>query len=176
MRKNLNQLLLFLILGIAGCVSTPSSVDPAGVLLGPKPRFEEMKSFQRIIRTTVGSADYEKARIDYLLERLGESPYNFVRNGTVHSNTRAVMHLRWKYMRFHKEAPTAEAFADRLASNSKQTGREYTMRIPPSGEYPLRTVLHNELKLLDQGIIEYRDSLKKIEASAETSTNSKNPV
>lgn len=159
MKKHSRVIPLLLILGLVGCVSAPPN-DHSNIFLGEKPRFEEMKSFQKVIRATEGSVDFERARIDYLLERLGRSPYNFIRNETAYSNARAVMHLRWKYLRYHKDAGTAEAFVDRVAVGSKKTGREYTVRISPSEEYPLRTVLHNELRLLDQGIWEHRNLIE----------------
>ena len=66
--------------------------------------------------------------IEYLLHAIGQSNCVFTRNGTDHSATEAEDHLRMKYGRTKSRIKTAEAFIDRLASESSWTGKPYTMR------------------------------------------------
>jgi hypothetical protein len=140
---------------------TPTYSDDPSILLGPKPQFESMRSFQNLVRMTPGTPDYEKGRIDYLLERLGKSPYNFVRNGSYYSGARAVMHLKWKYTRFHKEAPTAEKFIDRIAVGSRATGERYLIKVSESRFCPAQKVLHRELELLNQALGQHQETMKR---------------
>ncbi len=152
---------LLLMLGFIGCASTANTAEHADIYLGEKPDFEKLKSFQKLVKTTPGSLEYEKARIDYLLERLSLSSYNFIRNDEVHSSLRGVVHLKWKYLRFRKDAPTAEAFIENVASGSRVSGEDYMMEISPGKKSPLRDVFYNELKLLDQGFLEHQERIKK---------------
>ena len=153
---------------LSGCASTPAPVsDPPLTLLGERPDLAAMKSFQKLVQAQPGDADYERARIDYLLERLGKSPYTFVRNGMSYTNTRAAMHLKWKYLRFQKEAPTAEAFVDRIAAGSRMSGREYQMRDPYGRYYSLKNILHQELECLEEGLRVYHEERDREKARAE---------
>ena len=68
------------------------------------------------------------AEIEYLLHAIGQSNCVFTRNGKDHSATEAEDHLRMKYSRTKSRIKTAEAFIDRLASESSWTGKSYTMR------------------------------------------------
>ena len=146
-------------LALAGC-TTAHTTDRPVPLLGEKPNFESLHSFQRLVKATPGTDDYERVRIDYLLERIGASPYHFIRNDTEYSNARSVMHLRWKYLRYKKDAPTAEAFINRIATGSKKTGQEYLIRKSPTEVYPLNQILRQELNLLSEGFREYQARTK----------------
>ena len=88
-----------------------------------------------------GNAELE---INYLLDFVAESGCVFVRNGSEHSAADAADHLRMKYQRGRRYADTAEAFIDRLASESSWTGEVYTVRCgdtrQTSGQW-----LHNAL-------------------------------
>lgn len=77
--------------------------------------------------------------IDYLLGFVADSGCTFHRNGDDHASTAAAEHLRMKYRRAKRYAPTAEAFIDRLASESSWSGKPYTVtcgeRTQPSGSW-----------------------------------------
>ena len=76
----------------------------------------------------VQAADTADAEINYLLEFVSGSGCTSIRNGTEHSAIDAADHLRLKYSRGERYADSAEAFIDRLASESSWTGKPYTVR------------------------------------------------
>jgi hypothetical protein len=85
-------------------------------------------------------ADDTEAEIDYLITTVGESGCTFIRNGSRHDAEDAASHMRLKYRRGKRYAPTAELFIERLASKSSMTGKLYTIDCPgsetvPSGEW-----------------------------------------
>lgn len=144
-----------------GCATTGYPPSAEKVFLGPAPEFETLKSFRKIVQEEPGTPAFEKARIDYLLERLSKSPYNFYRNNVKYSNLRAVLHLRWKYFHHRKEVQTAEDFIRRIASRSSVSGQNYLIEIDPENQYPMDEVLLNELGLLNKGVESYHSSLLK---------------
>lgn len=84
--------------------------------------------------------DVVPAEIDYLLSAVGNSECVFVRNGKRHDAKNAESHLRMKYRRGKRYAPTTEAFIERLASKSSMSKKLYRIDCPgaqsmPSGEW-----------------------------------------
>ena len=84
-----------------------------------------------------GDAEVE---IEYLITSVGESSCTFVRNGSRHDAEDAASHMRLKYRRGKRYAPTAELFIERLASKSSFSGKPYAIECPgsdavPSGEW-----------------------------------------
>lgn len=147
----------------AGCVSTPSkkAENAELILLGEKPDFEASPAFMKLVKTQPGSAEYEKARVDYLFERLAKSHYNFVRNAETHSPARAVMHLKWKYLRYRKEAQTAELFIKNCATGSRASGQRYLIKFNGGKYFLLGNILLNELRTLDDALIHHQELVKK---------------
>lgn len=102
---------------------------------------------------SAGALDEElPAEIEYLLTTVGSSDCVFVRNGKRHDAPDAEDHLRMKYRRGKRYAPTTEAFIERLASKSSFSKKLYHIECPgaepvPSGEW------------LSQRLAEYRDNL-----------------
>ena len=92
------------------------------------------------------SENINLAEIEYLLQTIGQSECVFTRNGTQHSAVEAEDHLRMKYDRTKSRIKTAEAFIDRLASNSSWTGKPYTMRCTSDEPEPSGQWLYRELK------------------------------
>lgn len=91
------------------------------------------------------------AEIEYLLTTVGSSDCVFVRNGKRHDPQDAEDHLRMKYRRGKRYAPTAEAFIERLASKSSISKKLYYIDCPgaepvPSGDW------------LGQRLAEFRDA------------------
>lgn len=85
-------------------------------------------------------ADDPAAEIDYLLTAVGSSHCVFIRNGKRYSAADAEEHLRMKYSRGKRYAPTAEAFIERLASRSSMSTKPYSIDCPgeegmPSGRW-----------------------------------------
>jgi len=70
-------------------------------------------------------ADEAPAEIDYLLNTIGSSDCTFIRNGKRHNAQDAEAHLRMKYRRGKRYAPTSEKFIERLASKSSMSGKLY---------------------------------------------------
>ena len=85
-------------------------------------------------------ANDTEAEIEYLITSVGESGCTFIRNGSRHEAEDAASHMRLKYRRGKRYAPTAELFIERLASKSSMSGKLYTIDCPgndavPSGEW-----------------------------------------
>lgn len=164
MSKWLLLLGVTLIIG-GGCVRPSPSLDPA-LSLGPPFPWETSRSFQRALRLEPGNEALERARIDYLLERISKSPYNFLRNGSRYTGKQAGSHFRWKYFLNRGRVKTAEEFIDRVAARSKRSGRPYQIQFPGGRRYPLQPVLLRELHFFDQALEKQRKLMA--EASKET--------
>ncbi len=134
---------------LAAALASLAMESKAGsvVMLGPDPVLEEMKCFQKLISTEPGTKAHEAARIEYLMERLGASKFEFIRNQGVHSSRVAVMHMRYKMMRY--PAATAEDFVENIASRSNKTVEPYRMRTPEGAMYLSCDILNHELAVLD---------------------------
>lgn len=141
-------LLLWLALFLfTGCNSQRAS-QSLDVLLGPTPELASSPAFHGALASETPASDREKARIDYLLERVGKSPYKFIRNGGRYTGKRAQAHLRWKYFRNRSQVRTAEEFIDRIATRSKTSGQPYLVELVDRTRYSLRTLLMHELNFL----------------------------
>ena len=78
--------------------------------------------------------------IEHLITTVGESGCTFIRNGSRHDADDAASHMRLKYRRGKRYAPTAELFIERLASKSSFSGKPYAIECPgndavPSGDW-----------------------------------------
>jgi hypothetical protein len=79
------------------------------------------------------SAEPEE-EIEFLLQAIGQSGCGFNRNGKEHSPKDAEKHLRMKYNRTKSRIKTADAFIERLASESSWTGRPYQIQCADQSE------------------------------------------
>ena len=83
--------------------------------------------------------DAAPAEIDYLLSSVGSSDCTFIRNGKRYDSRSAEDHLRMKYRRGKRYAPTGEKFIERLASNSYLSKKLYYIECEgekmPSGDW-----------------------------------------
>ena len=70
-------------------------------------------------------ADEAPAEIEYLLSTIGSSECTFIRNGERHDAQDAEAHLRLKYRRGKRYAPTSDQFIERLASKSSLSKKPY---------------------------------------------------
>ncbi|MGI9225840.1 MAG: DUF5329 domain-containing protein [Woeseiaceae bacterium] len=96
-------------------------------------------------------ADDTDAEIEYLVSTIGASDCTFIRNGKRHDADDAEAHLRMKYRRGKRYAPTAEKFIERLASASSMSKKPYFIECDgqeavPSGEW-LTAQLHEYRRL-----------------------------
>ena len=109
--------------------------------------------FLVLIAPAVSSAAGAEEEIEFLLDAVGCSGCTFIRNGKRHDADDAADHLRMKYRRGKRHAPTTEAFIERLASKSSISRKPYMIDCPgddlvPTGEW------------LMQRLAEYRDQLE----------------
>ena len=86
------------------------------------------------------AADEVPAEIDYLLQSIGNSECTFIRNGERHDAEEAEQHLRMKYSKARRFAPSSEKFIERLASKSYLSKKPYFIECPgqeqvPSGDW-----------------------------------------
>lgn len=86
------------------------------------------------------AADVTETEVEYLVSAIGESNCTFIRNGKRHSAEDAEDHLRMKYRRGKRYAPTAEKFIERLASASSMSKKSYYIECEgqeavPSGDW-----------------------------------------
>ena len=93
-----------------------------------------------LLLPAIASADDTEAEIEYLVSAIGASDCTFIRNGKRHSSSDAEEHLRMKYWRGKRYAPTAEKFIERLASASSMSKKPYFIECAgeeavPSGEW-----------------------------------------
>ena len=126
--------------------------EPASLNSSRPLPLEKSKAFQKALQAETGTRALEQARIDYLLEQVSNSPYNFYRNGSRYTGKRAEAHLKWKYFRSLKKVKTAEDFINQVASYSKMSGEAYLMETTHKKRVPLRPILINELSLFDQAV------------------------
>lgn len=94
----------------------------------------------------IAHANDTEAEIEYLVSTIGTSDCTFIRNGKRHDADDAEQHLRMKYRRGKRYAPTAEKFIERLASASSMSKKPYYIECDgqeavPSGEW-LTAQLH----------------------------------
>ena len=138
----------------------PPAPDP-NMKLAPLFDLEGSPAFEKALKVRTGTPAREKARIDYLLEVIGHSPYNFIRNGSRYTGKRAKAHFKWKYFRNRWQVKTAEAFMDRVSATSKVTGQPYLVELGPERFYPLQPLLLRELKRFDEKLDSQQMSEKK---------------
>jgi hypothetical protein len=93
-----------------------------------------------------------RVEIDYLLDRVQNSGYVFIRNGSEHTSAEAAKHMRRKYEYFADkgEIVTVEDFIDLAGTKSLLTGRQYTVRLPDDTVVPTAEWLRGELEARHQ--------------------------
>ena len=117
------RFVLLLVLGLSfGCSREPSRDQPAVV-----------------------SAPTETERIEQLLAKIVASNLTFIRNGSEHTATEAVEHLRSKWAHAKDSVTTVEQFIDQLASRSSTTGRPYRVRLVDGTERDAGPWMHEQL-------------------------------
>ena len=81
-------------------------------------------------------AEETPAEIDYLLTTMSNSQCTFIRNGKEYGAQDAEAHLRMKYNRGKRYAPTTEKFIERLASKSSMSNKPYYIECDGEGRMP----------------------------------------
>ena len=107
----------------------------------------------------LAAADVTEEEVEYLVTTIGESNCTFIRNGKRYNAADAEKHLRMKYQRGKRYAPTTEDFIEHLASKSSMSKKLYHIDCPgeevmPSSEwFALRLAAYRE-RQLDQGKVD----------------------
>ncbi|HCM42187.1 MAG TPA: hypothetical protein DIS66_02590 [Candidatus Omnitrophica bacterium] len=129
---------------------------PAMILLGDAAEIETLGSFKKLAEKTGLETDYQKQRIEYLLERLSRTAYNFLRNGETHNSKKAILLMRYKWVKFGSEVQTAEDFVDKIASGSRTSGEPYYVKANQR-YYLVKDILFFELEQLDQALLRHKE-------------------
>lgn len=87
-----------------------------------------LASLLAVVLTAPVLAATPAEEIHYLLAAVGDSDCEFTRNGKQHSAAEAEAHLTMKFDRAGSRIKTAEAFIDRLASESSWSGKPYLIQ------------------------------------------------
>lgn len=142
------------------------SETPKDVFLTEGGDIRQISSYHRLLTYPQSDSGLERYKVDFLFERLRHSPYTFLRNGAPYSGQKAANHLLWKYRRRTSTIPTARRFAEELGSRSSETGELYMVQTSAGHLYPLRDILLNELRRLEDYLL--RDRKSQTEALLET--------
>lgn len=109
-----------------------------------------------LLLTSASAADTPspevQAEIDFLLQRVADSGYVFIRNGSDHESVEAAGHMRRKYEHFEDEITTAEEFIELSATRSLITKRAYQVRFPDGEERETAQWLLGELADYREGV------------------------
>ena len=160
MSKGTKILSSLVLLTLSACAYRPPAnvaSDPS-LSLGLPPAFDTDPAFRLALRAPPGSQALRQARIEYLLEQILRSPYNFIRNGGRYNGKRAKAHFLWKYSLNRGRVITAEDFIDWVATRSKMSGQSYSVEFPDGKRQPLSPILFRELTVFDQELRRRRDA------------------
>ncbi len=124
------------------------AATPAEILLAPASEIKKISVLKKL-KPDSASSFVERIKIEYLIARIKNSAFSFIRNGEEHTSKRAAMHLMWKYRKRFNDIKTAVDFIDKVASGSWLTGEQYKIKMPDGNTYPTRDILMNELAALD---------------------------
>ena len=122
---------------------------PKTLLFTPIYHIDQNPYFDWVIRKRADQAQFEKAKIEYLIERVRKSPYTFVRNGSEHTSNEAAEHLAWKWYHVKDRIQTARQFIEHLATRSSTSGQLYMTKLTDGKTYPTGEMLTNELEALE---------------------------
>lgn len=103
--------------------------------------------FKRLVESS--SQNLDKMKIQYLISRIRQSPYFFIRNGERHTGARAASHMAMKYAASGGRVKTPAEFIEYIASKSSMTGQVYYIEID-GRKVEVKKVLSAELSLLEK--------------------------
>lgn len=137
---------------LSGCLSMPKyEPAPADIYFIDEVEMTQRNpAFTRVMTAELDSRALEDAKIQYLLEAVRRTKYDFIRNAAHHDGARAVLHLRQKYMARRHLVHTAREFIDLCASRSESSGKPYVVELPSEETYSTRDILYNELRRLEE--------------------------
>ena len=153
MMRLINCSLLFLILLHSGFRSRVREKTPFGLLLGPPQPVQESSYYEEITHYRGQKAAWERAKADYLIERIRTSPLTFIRNGDSYPGREAAAHIAWKYRIRGKKVEDARDFIKYFATRSSETGKPYLVQTPDGKVYQASDILYNELRILNEQLM-----------------------
>ena len=149
------KLLLFLLTLLSAPLALGSAVpavfaQPQAKLLMASPKaIPGDPYFEEVIRRQGDQSVFERAKIEYLIERVRASHFTFVRNREDHTAREAANHLSMKWYRAVNLIHSARNFINYIASNSSFTGQPYLVKFKNGHTLPARDMLTNELDHLE---------------------------
>ena len=132
---------------------------PKALLFTPIYHIDQNPYFDWVIKERADPAQLEKAKIEYLIERVRKSPYTFVRNGSEYTSNEAAEHLGWKYSHVKDRIQTARQFIEHLATRSSTSGKLYLTKLADGITYPTGEMLTNELDTLESKLADTSSAL-----------------
>ena len=82
---------------------------------------------------------------------------------------RASKHLTWKYQRRSDDVKSVQDFIGHIAATSNMSGKPYLMKMPDGKAYPMKELLGNELRVLEEHL-QNQSSAQLAVASSATPT------
>jgi hypothetical protein len=125
------------------------SHTPEDLFLEPAKNVRKSPSYQKVLNYGDNPVALERAKIDYLIDRMRESTCTFYRNKVAHSGPRGAAHLTWKYRRKVSRIEKVQDFIEEIATRSSTSGELYLIKCGQAEAYPVRDVLLNELERLE---------------------------
>ena len=116
-------------------------------------KVEDNSFFATALKNKSDKSYFENIKIQYLIEAIRVSPLTFIRNNDPHEGKKAASHLSWKYLHALGKVKTPQDFIENIASQSTQTGQPYLVKNAGGETYPLKDVLYNELRRLEQALL-----------------------
>ncbi|MBI4550582.1 MAG: DUF5329 family protein [Candidatus Omnitrophica bacterium] len=130
------------------------TVTPEDVYFCPKNETRTSPVYSKMTEVLENPGALERLKIDFLIEKIKKSPYSFIRNGVPYNGPRSSAHLVWKYRRKVARIVTAHDFINNIATRSSISGELYLVRLKDGRTYPMRDVLLNELRRLEESLKE----------------------
>ena len=127
---------------------------PKNLLFTATHDIDENPYFDWAVRQRSNPEKFEKAKIEYLIERVRTSPYAFIRNGSEYTASQAAKHLGEKYRVRKEKIKTAEQFIQDVASRSSVSGQPYMIKLVDGTSYPTEEIFTNELDVLELNLTE----------------------
>ena len=125
---------------------------PASLLLVPVMQLQESPAYEEAIRQKDNDLKLERAKVDYLIERIRKSPFTFIRNGDSYSGTAAAEHIGWKFRLRGEKIKSANDFIKYFATRSSESGKLYLCKLADGKTYPVCDLLYNELRTLEESL------------------------
>lgn len=154
--------------GTADAAGTkPSSFASQNLFFTDHTDIRDTRSYQRLLTSGNEGMALERAKIEYLIDRVRQSPWIFIRNGSPHDSREAARHIAQKYRRAFSRITSAAFFIHQLASFSMATGRPYLIKAENGKTYPVRDIFVNELERLEHCLQEDRPPSSQVSNSAD---------